>query len=72
MGFDVLQDLIDSKHLDASVLEKMPTFTLDGSTVEWVRDRDQGKREILSNPPELRCPDDYLCMLEPGSIYCGK
>ncbi len=72
MGFDVLQDLIDSGHLDPSVLDKMPTFTIPGTTVEWVRERDAGKSEIMKTPHELICPDQYLCLLEPGSRYCDK
>ena len=72
MGFDVLQDLVDSGHLDAKFIAKMPTFTMDGTTVEWIRERDAGKREIKSSPPELPCHDNYLCELEPGSKYCDR
>jgi hypothetical protein len=35
VGLDVLQDLVDSKDLDPSVIAKMPEFTLAGSVLEW-------------------------------------
>ena len=35
VGLDVLDDLIESGDLDPAVRERMPTFTLDGATLEW-------------------------------------
>jgi len=37
MGFDVLDDLIDSGDLAPEIRDKMPTFDLAGSVVEWTR-----------------------------------
>ncbi len=41
MGFDVLDDLIDSGDLDPAIRDRMPTFDLAGSVVEWTRDKAQ-------------------------------
>lgn len=35
VGLEILRDLVDSGDLDASLIEKMPTFTLEGATIEW-------------------------------------
>jgi hypothetical protein len=35
MGMDVLQSLVDSGDLDPKFLEKVPTFTINNSYVEW-------------------------------------
>lgn len=68
MGFDVLQDLIDSKHLDPGILEQMPTFTIYGTEVEWTVG--SPLTPLRGGKPPINCPDDYYCMLEPGSVYC--
>ena len=70
MGLDVLQDLIDSGHLDPAIAEQMPTFTLYGAVLEWKRgDTPQGT--LTQQPVPLRCPDDYLCLLDPDSDSCN-
>jgi hypothetical protein len=35
IGLDVLQDLVDSGHLDGSILAEMPTFTVYSAIAEW-------------------------------------
>ena len=35
IGLDVLEDLIESGHLDPSFLAAMPTFELTGSRLTW-------------------------------------
>jgi hypothetical protein len=35
IGFDVLDDLVASGHLDSSVAAGVPTFTLSGTEMEW-------------------------------------
>jgi hypothetical protein len=66
MGMDVLDDLIQSGHLDASVKAKIPTFTVfekeatfDPQTRKWVfRD--------LTDPD---C-NEFVCLLNPRSPGC--
>ena len=53
IGVDVLQDLVDSGDLDSSVIERMPTFILHGSAVEW-RPDEAMPRSLL--PKDLSCP----------------
>lgn len=64
MGMDTLRDLVESGDLDEAFLERIPTFTLHGTVVEWTRD--QGAEPITGpSPLPVRCPDDYLKLLEP-------
>jgi hypothetical protein len=60
MGFDVLQDLIDSGHLDASVLDAMPTFTIHSA--EWAN----GVFTPAPQPPSC----DHVCMLDHRQEEC--
>ena len=53
IGLDVLEDLVRSGDLDQSVIEQMPTFTLEGAAVEW-RPNEPTPRSLL--PEELSCP----------------
>jgi hypothetical protein len=69
MGLDVLQDLIDSGHLDPALVEQMPTFTVAGAVLEWKRG-DTPRGTVTQLPISLQCPNDYLCMLEPDSDFC--
>lgn len=55
IGLDVLQDLVASGDLDASVVARMPTFTLHGASIEWRPDEVQ-PRSLL--PPDLSCLND--------------
>jgi hypothetical protein len=54
IGLDVLQDLVDSGDLDASVIDRVPTFTLHGAAVEW-RPDEPTPRSLL--PDDLTCPN---------------
>lgn len=69
MGLDVLQDLVDSGDLDASILDRIPTFTLAASQVQWTAAQDQqcAKR---SEPSPLDCPKQYRCLLDPEGPGC--
>jgi hypothetical protein len=71
MGLDVLADLVDSGDLDASVMQRMPTFTLDGTVAEWRYD-EHGFDEIRgpTEPISQHCPDDFVCMLDPDDPDC--
>jgi hypothetical protein len=63
VGMDVLNSLVDSGDLDPKVVENMPTFTLHGTEVEWTQA--DGTNPITSpKPPPIRCPDDYLELLQ--------
>ena len=69
MGRDVLQDLVDSGHLDAAVLDEMKTFTLFETDV--VPDPNSSTNYIVS---ENQVPVDetgYLCLLH-GGDDCGR
>lgn len=57
IGMDVLQDLVDSGDLDASLLERMPTFIMHGASVEW-RPDEAMPRSLL--PKDLRCANQSL------------
>jgi len=60
MGFDVLHDLVGSGHLEATILDQMPTFTI--YTAEWVNG------EFVPGPQQSAC--DYTCMLEHRAADC--
>jgi hypothetical protein len=62
VGLDILQDLVASGDLDEDVLERMPTFPLYGTAVEWTRDQGPEPITVPKRPP-IRCPDDYLELL---------
>jgi hypothetical protein len=55
IGMDVLRDLVESRDLDESVIERMPTFTMHGASVEW-RPGESTPRSLL--------PDDLICPLD--------
>ncbi len=71
MGLDVLDSLIESGHLDGRIRERMPTFSLRGTIVEWTL---EDGFDPVTNPErsDLRCPDDYLCLLESETGACGE
>jgi hypothetical protein len=53
IGIDVLEELVRSRDLDAIAIERMPTFTLHGASVEW-RPGEPSLRSLL--PDDLTCP----------------
>jgi hypothetical protein len=69
IGLDVLEDLVQSGDLDSAVVSAMPTFTLYGSALEWKRSDGFVPRKQPDASP-LRCPEDYLCMLDPAADVC--
>lgn len=70
IGMDVLQDLVASGDLDPSIPAKMKTFTMAGTEVEWTPDL--GYAPITPTQDSLNCPNSYLCLLQPGSVYCNS
>jgi hypothetical protein len=69
MGIDILQDLVASGDLAESVIAKMPTFTLQGATVEWrVAD---GSMRVLQ-PEKLLCAEEHVCLLDPAASGCSS
>jgi hypothetical protein len=70
IGMDVLQDLVASGDLDASVLAKVPPpFTMPNTEFEWKLA--DGNARILPHTDSLSCPNSYLCLLQPDSVYCN-
>jgi hypothetical protein len=67
IGMDVLNDLVASGDLDEAVLDKVPTFTLHGTAVEW-RPYDSEPTPLW--PEALQCPKSYRCLLEPETPGC--
>jgi hypothetical protein len=68
MGMDVLQDLVRSRDLDPAILSEVPTFTLYGTDIEWKIE--DGTRTLSAPKPSPLDCSAYLCMLQPGSVYC--
>jgi Cytochrome c554 and c-prime len=62
MGRDVLQDLVDSGHLDPAVMDTMPTFTV----AEW-----QGKLSATAREYELQQTGDGTCQEYEQLMYPG-
>jgi hypothetical protein len=56
IGLDIVDDLIDSGDLEASVREEVPTFTLHGAAVEWTADDPDALRSLW--PEDLTCRGD--------------
>jgi hypothetical protein len=70
MGLDVLQDLVDSGDLDASVLSQMQTFTLADATLEWKRS--SGSMQAMMAPTSHAPCKQYQCLLYPDSDACKQ
>jgi len=70
MGLDVLQDLVDSGDLDASVLAQMQTFTLNDATLEWTRA--SGMMHANMAPMTSAVCKKYKCLLYPDSDACKQ
>jgi hypothetical protein len=69
MGMDVLQDLVESGDLDPDIPARVPTFTAWGTLGKWKR----GQGTVMRlEPSPLHCPESYLCLLQPGSMWCDK
>jgi hypothetical protein len=70
IGMDVLQDLVASNDLDPSVLAKVQTFTLATTEIKWKLE--DGSAPVAPLADSLSCPNSYLCMLQPDSVYCHR
>jgi hypothetical protein len=66
MGVDVLQDLVKSGHLDASIIDAMPTFTVTHQEARLIPEENRYKMVELSEPD---C-DTFECMLDPTLPFC--
>ena len=66
VGLDVLQSLVDSGHLDASVMGAMPTFTAFTAEALW---HDDKQRFEVQNTTAFDC-DSYLCLYDPNAAGC--
>jgi hypothetical protein len=69
MGLDVLNDLVDSGHLDSAIRDEMKTFTVRADTAEWSDPNDPHSYRLT---PQDDFIDDreYLCLLHPDGGYC--
>jgi hypothetical protein len=69
IGRDVLQDLIDSGDLDASILDEMPTFTAYSARLDWFGDSPEDFDQTQTSVPDCK---RYKCLLDPNSEACGE
>lgn len=67
MGIDVLQDLVNSKHLAPEFIAKMPTHTVQSYTANY---NAATNTYSVINTSVGDC-DTYRCMLDPDSIVCN-
>ncbi len=63
VGMDVLKSLVESGDLEEEVLERMPTFTLWGTAMEWTRADGLRPVKAIQDRP-MDCPQAYLKHLE--------
>jgi hypothetical protein len=70
MGFDVLQDLVDSGHLDPAVIAKMPTFTVAQREITY-DPVTRGWNGINVELTDASCVE-YECLLDPQSKECTE
>jgi hypothetical protein len=70
IGLDVLDSLVDSGHLDASVRDAMPTFTAYSAEAEWP-DPNNPRNILYTETTERDCRT-YRCMLDPEAEDCGN
>lgn len=59
MGLDVIDDLIESGDLDPVIRERIPTFTLALTELEWNRERDGYGRVLRMQTSPFDCPSHY-------------
>jgi hypothetical protein len=69
IGRDVLQDLVDSGDLDASVVDEMPTFTAYSMRLDWPVDG--AARDFEKTETSIPDCNRYKCLLDPKSEACG-
>lgn len=66
MGADVLQVLVNSKHLDPQFIAAMPTHTVQTYTATF---DPATNTYLVFNTSDGDC-DKYACMLDPESSAC--
>jgi hypothetical protein len=59
IGVDVLNDLVESGDLDPAIIERMPTYTLYGTAMEWTAADGQNPVTQVNDRP-FDCPEVYL------------
>lgn len=66
MGLDMLNDLVDSGDLEASVIDEMPTFTMYSTTIDVP---ENGGLARVMDPVQSNKPDckRYRCMFDPNN-----
>jgi hypothetical protein len=69
VGLDVLHDLVASNDLDPSIVDEMPTFTVDSREFLW-DDTANPTQYSVTIPTYPDC-QSYRCLLDPGSDRCA-
>jgi len=69
IGFDVLQDLVDSGDLDPAILKQMPTLTF-GTQIEWTKEKGLMK-PVNAAIARADCVK-HRCLLDPASKDCER
>lgn len=68
VGLDVMNDLVSSGDLDPSLVDAMPTFTVDGRDAVWTDPNDPTAYTITRpNYPDCQ---HYRCLLDPQATGC--
>jgi len=74
MGLEVIDDLIDSGHLDADIRGRFQDVELTGTVLKWtLADAMDNGYDSVTAPEEnpLLCPNDWLCILHPDHVDCA-
>jgi hypothetical protein len=69
IGQDVLQDLVESGHLDAAVRAEMPTFTVYSAVAEWTPGTNDPRDFTLTTTSAPDC-ERYRCLYESSAADC--
>ena len=69
VGFDVLQDLVDSGDLDAGVRKQVPTLTVFSAVVTWKKGATSAADLTLTQINGIDC-NSYRCTLDPSLSEC--
>ena len=79
MGREVLQELLDSGHLqdqgqDESIMDRIPTFPIGASRIVWDQERDGfgTVNSITLTKDSAQCRKDLRCQIEPDTCAAGN
>lgn len=69
VGLDVLQDLVQTGHLNAALLPSMPTFTVYSAVAEWKPGSSNPNDFTLTTTSQPDC-DRYRCLYDSRAAGC--